>query len=61
MIDKDTEKTIIKNSIKQGITKELSSKFQVILDDLPSNTGIFYLHKKNGEILYIGRGKNIKI
>ena len=60
LIDKDTEKTIIKNSIKQGITKELSSKFQVILDDLPSNTGIFYLHKKNGEILYIGRGKNIK-
>ncbi len=60
LIDKDTEKTIIKNSIKQGISKELSSKFQVILDDLPSKTGIFYLHKKDDEILYIGKGKNIK-
>ncbi|PHR74524.1 MAG: DNA polymerase III subunit epsilon [Lutibacter sp.] len=60
LIDKDTEKTILKNSIKQGLAKELSSKFQIILDDLPSKNGVFYLHKKNGEILYIGKGKNIK-
>lgn len=60
LIDKDTEKTIIKSSIKQGIEKELSSKFQNILDDLPSSEGVFYIHKSNGEILYIGRGKDIK-
>ena len=60
LIDKDTEKIIIKNSIKQGIAKELSVKFQTILDDLPSENGVFYLHEKNGGILYIGKGKNIR-
>jgi len=60
LIDKDTEKTIIKSHIKNGIEKELSAKYQVILDELPSSTGVFYLHKENGDILYIGKGKDIK-
>ena len=60
LIDKDLEKTIIKSSVKQGIEKELSSKFQSILDDLPSEPGVFYIHDMNGTILYIGKGKDIK-
>ncbi|MCF6278932.1 MAG: DNA polymerase III subunit epsilon [Flavobacteriaceae bacterium] len=60
LIDKDSEKTIIKSHIKNGIEKELPSKFQKILDNLPSNTGLFYAHQNDGEILYIGKGKNIK-
>lgn len=60
LIDKDSEKTIIKSHIKNGIEKELSSKFQKILDDLPSSTGLFYIHQDDGEILYLGKGKNIK-
>jgi DNA polymerase-3 subunit epsilon len=60
LIDKDTDKEIIKSNIKQGIEKELSSKLQNILDDVPSETGVFYAHKENGDILYIGEGKNMK-
>ncbi len=60
LIDKDTEKNIIKSAIKSGIEKELSAKYQSIIDDLPSKNGVFYLHKKNGEILYLNKGKNIK-
>jgi len=60
LIDKDTNKDIIKSNIKQGIEKELSSKLQTILDDTPSKTGVFYAHKENGDILYIGEGKNMK-
>ena len=60
LIDKDVEKTIIKSSVKHGIEKELSSKFQTILDDLPSEPGVFYIHDINGTILYIGKGKDIK-
>ena len=60
LIDKDHQKTIIKSTIKQGIDRELAPKLQLILDGLPSELGVFYLHKKNGDILYIGKGKNIK-
>ncbi len=60
LIDKDTEKNIIKSAIKSEVEKELSAKYQSIIDDLPSKNGVFYLHKKNGEILYLNKGKNIK-
>ncbi len=60
LIDKDTNKEIIKSNIKQGVAKELSSKLQTILDDIPSKTGVFYAHKENGDILYIGEGKDLK-
>ena len=53
LIDKDVDKEIIKANIKDGIEKELSSKLQNILDDVPSKTGVFYVHKENGDILYI--------
>lgn len=60
LIDKDSDKEIIKSNIKQGIEKELSPRFQTILDDIPSTCGVFYVHQENGDILYIGDGKNIK-
>ncbi|MFK5878849.1 MAG: exonuclease domain-containing protein [Flavobacteriaceae bacterium] len=60
LIDKDVDKEIIKSNIKQGVEKELPSKLQSILDDVPSKTGVFYAHKENGDILYIGEGKNMK-
>ena len=60
LIDKDVDKEIIKSNIKQGVEKELSSKLQNILDEVPSETGVFYAHKENGDILYIGEGKNMK-
>lgn len=60
LIDKDHEKIIIKSTIKQGIDREIAPKLQLILDGLPSELGIFYMHKKNGDILYIGKGKDIK-
>ena len=60
LIDKDSDKEIIKSNIKLGIEKELPSKLQTILDEIPSKTGVFYAHKENGDILYIGEGKDMK-
>lgn len=60
LIDKDQDKTIIKSAIKLGIEKELSAKLQNILDTLPSEIGVFYVHDAKGEILYIGQANNIK-
>jgi len=60
LLQKDKDKIIVKKTIKTGNKRDLSKKLLTILEDLPLNTGVFYLHKYNGDILYIGKGKNIK-
>ena len=60
LLQKDKDKIIIKRTIRTGNKRDLSKKLLTILDDLPMETGIFYLHRYNGDILYIGKGKNIK-
>lgn len=60
LIDKDIDKTIIKTQIKKPKEIRLSDKFQSILDNLPSSTGIFYVHNSDHEIIYLGKGKNLK-
>ncbi len=60
LLQKDLRKEIIQKSIKSGNKRDLSQKLLKILDGLPATTGVFYLHKYNGEIIYIGKGRNIK-
>jgi DNA polymerase-3 subunit epsilon len=60
LLQKDKEKIIVKNTVKIGNKRDLSKKLLTILDELPIYTGVFYFHKYNGDILYIGRGHNIK-
>jgi len=60
LLQKDFDKVIIKSSIKTGNKRDLSQKLLTILDDIPSKTGVFYFHDFKGDILYVGKGKNIK-
>ncbi len=60
LLQKDTHKEIVKSTIKTGNKRDLSQKLLKILDSLPSSTGIFYVHKFRGEIIYVGKGKNLK-
>jgi DNA polymerase-3 subunit epsilon len=60
LLQKDIHKEIIKKSIKSGNKRDLSQKLLKILDLLPSKTGVFYMHRYNGDIIYIGKGKDIK-
>lgn len=60
LLQKDKEKVIVKNTIKSGNKRDLSKKLLTILDELPVKTGVYYFHRYNGDILYIGKGKNIK-
>ncbi|MGJ5642073.1 exonuclease domain-containing protein [Formosa sp. S-31] len=58
---KDTSKQIILSSIKEGHTpKKLQSKHIDIIETLPAVTGVYYIHKENGDIIYIGKSRNIK-
>lgn len=60
LLQKDKDKLIVKKTIRSGNKRDLSKKLLTLLDDLPLETGIFYLHKYNGNVLYIGKGTNIK-
>lgn len=60
LLAKDTTKTILKESVKTEPTLSLDSKLVRILDDLPSITGVYYLHNEKGDIIYIGKSRNIR-
>ena len=60
LLDKDTTKKIILESIKLNPKYQLEPKHLDIIKDLPSITGVYYIHKANGDIIYIGKSKNIK-
>ncbi|MBR9913976.1 MAG: GIY-YIG nuclease family protein [Algicola sp.] len=60
LLSKDLEKQIIKNNVKTETVKRLNETHKTIIDKLPSITGVYYIHDENGEIIYIGKSKNIK-
>lgn len=58
---KDTSKQIIQSSVKEGLNaKKLDSKLIDIVEQLPAVTGVYYIHKEGGGIIYIGKSRNIK-
>ena len=60
LIDKDLKKNIIQEAIRQEPKYQLEPKHLDIIERLPSITGVYYMHKADGEIIYIGKSKNIK-
>ncbi|MGB2475533.1 MAG: exonuclease domain-containing protein [Flavobacteriaceae bacterium] len=60
LLEKDSKKEIISTHIKLRQKKQIPSKYLTIIDDLPSETGVYYIYNKAGIIIYIGKSKNIK-
>ena len=60
LLEKDLEKTIIADYIKTEIEKGISPKLTDIIADLPSRTGVYYIHDEKGNLIYIGKSRNIK-
>lgn len=60
LLNKDTNKTIIKASIRKEPKFQMEPRLIDIIANLPSKTGVYYMHKADGEIIYIGKSKNIK-
>lgn len=61
LLTKDNEKNILEKTIKYSDNRNQKRKIIDILDSLPESEGIFYIHNSEGNIIYIGRGKNIKL
>ena len=60
LLAKDLEKEIVKSYIKTEIKSGISPKLLDIVEALPSKTGIYYVHREDGSIIYIGKSNNIK-
>lgn len=60
LLAKDVKKVIIQDAIKVEPSFKMEPNLKQILNGLPHSTGVYYIHNKNGEIIYIGKSKNIK-
>ncbi len=60
LLAKDSEKEIVIGLIKAEIKSGLSPKLLDIVESLPNKTGIYYIHNEKGDLIYIGKSKNIK-
>ncbi|MGB5462220.1 MAG: exonuclease domain-containing protein, partial [Aureibaculum sp.] len=60
LIDKDVHKSIVTTTIRQEPKYQLDPKLIDIMESLPTTTGVYYMHRADGEIIYIGKSRNIK-
>ncbi|NRR92610.1 GIY-YIG nuclease family protein [Winogradskyella undariae] len=60
LLDKDLDKVIVKNAIKVEQKSKISTNLKDIIDKLPADTGVYYIHNADGEIIYIGKSNNIR-
>ncbi|MCF8273193.1 MAG: GIY-YIG nuclease family protein [Flavobacteriaceae bacterium] len=60
LLDKDSTKKIIQESVRLSPKLQLEPRHIDIIEKLPSVTGVYYIHKADGDIIYIGKSNNIK-
>ena len=60
LLAKDVEKEIVKSMVKTEIKSGMVPKLLDIVESLPTKTGIYYIHNEKGDLIYIGKSKNIK-
>ena len=60
LLEKDLEKEIVKDFIKLEIQKGIAPKLLDIVSKLPAKTGVYYIHNEKGNLIYIGKSRNIK-
>jgi DNA polymerase-3 subunit epsilon len=60
LLDKDSGKKIITEVIREETHGELSPNQLDMVFNLPSETGVYYMHDKDGEIIFLGKTKNIR-
>ena len=61
LLNKDKDKKIIKSYINtQEEKSQRATKLLKLVEDLPTETGVYYMHDTEGKILHIGKSKNIR-
>ncbi len=60
LLYKDLDKYIIKDTVRSEPKSKLAPNLKHIIDELPTVTGVYYIHNENGDIIYIGKSNNIR-
>lgn len=60
LLSKDTDKEIIQKLVRTDPKRQLEPKLLDIIESAPTDTGVYYMHREDGTIIYIGKSKNIK-
>ncbi|MEZ4970547.1 MAG: exonuclease domain-containing protein [Flavobacteriaceae bacterium] len=60
LLSKDLDKTIYTSVLRTESQGELSPRQLDMVDELPSETGVYYMHNKDGDIILLGKSSNIK-
>ncbi|MCT8339987.1 GIY-YIG nuclease family protein [Flavobacteriaceae bacterium TK19130] len=60
LLSKDTDKEIVKKSVRKDPKRQLEPKLLDMIEKAPNETGVYYMHNSEGDIIYIGKSKNIK-
>ena len=60
LLDKDLNKEIVKELIKFEVQKGITPKLMDIVESLPSKTGIYYIHRKDGSLILLAKAETSK-
>ncbi len=60
LLAKDSSKEIITESIRKDPKRHLEPKLLDLIAEAPTTTGVYYMHREDGTIIYIGKSRNIK-
>ncbi|WP_298764943.1 3'-5' exonuclease [uncultured Polaribacter sp.] len=60
LLDKDNGKTIIQNTVKYHDKRIEKERLKKLIESVPKELGLFYIHNKEGKVIFLGRGKNAK-
>lgn len=60
LLEKDSNKVIVKEQLKNTPYSRISPQHLKILETLPTSTGIFYFYNQKQKIIFIGKSSNIQ-
>lgn len=60
LLAKDSSKEIVQKLVRKDPKRQLEPKLLDIIENAPSETGVYYMHREDGSVIYIGKSKNIK-
>lgn len=60
LLEKDIEKTIVQSAIKYFDRRQEKQKLRRLIDEIPPEQALYYIHDTEGKVIFLGKGKNIK-
>ncbi|RZS92595.1 exonuclease domain-containing protein [Aquimarina brevivitae] len=60
LLVKDGDKQIISDTVRLDPKRQLDNKLLMIIENAPATTGVYYMYNEDGDIIYIGKSRNIK-